>query len=298
MSNKCIIGMDIGGTNFRIGAVDSRGKTENFRKVPVNSVFVTEDVLGDLTAYLKQYISELREPADAVAIGFPATLNRERTVVLQAPNVKFMEQLPVVETLSKKLGLPVFIERDVTMLLYYDAEQYGLEKQGITFGIYFGTGIGSAILINGRPLVGKNGTAGEIGHIPVDGSSEVCGCGNLGCMESLAGGKYLAKLQKEKYPETFIGDMFAEHGAEPEVLLLVERMSETVATVINLLDPEQLLIGGGIPSMKGFPREELNRRILVHTRKPFPAENLEIVYADDREDKGVLGAAIYANTKL
>ena len=69
----------------------------------------------------------------------------------------------------------------------------------IISGFYFGTGIGNAIFINGHPLTGKNGTAGELGHIPSDGSTKVCGCGNVGCMESLAGGKYLAELVKTIY---------------------------------------------------------------------------------------------------
>ena len=298
MKEKRILGIDIGGTNFRIGAVNAEGEARLFRKIPVREVFRTEDALMDLLACIEGYLAELGEEIAAVSIGFPATLNRERSRVLQAPNLPFVENLPVVLTLSERLGVPVFIERDVTMTLCYDVVKYGIPRQGITCGFYFGTGIGNAISVNGLPLIGKNGAAGELGHIPVDGSEEACGCGNIGCMENLAGGKYLARLRENIYPETPIGELFSAHGSEAELTQFVDRMAMAVATEINILDPDHVLIGGGVPAMKDFPTGLLHERILTHVRKPFPAQELEILYTSDIEEKGVVGAAWYANSKL
>ncbi len=293
-----VLGIDIGGTNFRIGAVNAGGEWKLFRKIPAGEVFCSRDPLADLLRYIECYMTELGEQAEAVSIGFPATLNRERSRVLQAPNLPFMEDLPVVETLSKNLGIPVFIERDVTMMLCCDVIQYGIPCEGITCGFYFGTGIGNAITLNGLPLIGKNGTAGELGHIPVDGSTVHCGCGNDGCMENLAGGKYLRHLQKTLWPETPIAELFSAHGAEPPLLQFIDRMAMTVATEINILDPDHVLIGGGVPAMKDFPTAGLTERIFVHTRKPCPAQNLEILYTSDTEEKGVVGAARYAMARM
>ena len=183
-----IIGIDIGGTNFRIGVVSESGTVSKFQKIPVKQVFCTEDPLHDLTRFLREYSEGI--DVDAVVIGFPATLDAERQTVLQAPNVPFMENLPVVKVLCEELKVPVYIERDVTLALYYDCKKYNIPNQGVVCGFYFGTGIGNAIAINGVPLVGRSGTAGELGHIPVDGCNEICGCGNVGCMENLAGGRY------------------------------------------------------------------------------------------------------------
>ena len=139
-TNGRIIGIDVGGTNFRIGAVSAEGDVTQFRKIPADEVFSTEDALTDLLSYLTAYRAELAEDIDAVSIGFPATINRERTKVLQAPNLPFVENLPVVPVLSQKLGVPAFLERDVTMALCYDMAKYGIPREGITCGIYFGTG--------------------------------------------------------------------------------------------------------------------------------------------------------------
>ena len=298
MKERRILGIDIGGTNFRIGAVDRAGEAKLFRRLPVGEVFHTEDALTDLLSFIEGFLAALGEEIAAVSVGFPATLNRERSRVLQAPNLPSMENLPVVQTLSHRLGVPVLIERDVTMALCYDSARYGLPREGITCGFYFGTGIGNAISIDGVALVGRNGAAGELGHIPVDGSEEICGCGNIGCMENLAGGKYLVHLQKTKYPDTPIGELFAVHGTEPALLQFVDRMAMTVATEINLLDPDHVLIGGGVPAMKAFPREALSERILAHARKPYPAQSLKLLYTADTEEKGVIGAALYARNRM
>lgn len=286
-----IIGIDIGGTHFRIGMADENGNVSKFQKLTTKNVLHSEDVLKDIAEFIMNYSKGIKY--DAVSIGFPATLNKDRTKILQAPNLKFMENLPVVSYLSEKLKVPVYAERDVTMTLCYDMKKYNIPDSGIICGIYFGTGVGNAIMIDGKFLTGKNGTAGELGHIPVDGSDVLCGCGNSGCIENLAGGKYLAYLRKNYYPETDINNLFLEHGHEDQILKFIDRMSVCIASEINILDPDYIITGGGVLNMNGFPKNIFHERIIAHTRKPFPAENLKLVFADDEPEKSVVGAAYY-----
>jgi len=295
---KRIIGVDIGGTNFRIGAVDGKGNVEAFAKLPVSAVLKTDDVLADLSLFIKNYIQSHGFEVSALSMGFPAPLDRERKRVLQAPNVAFMENLPVVERLEKALGIPVFIERDVNMLLCCDMAEQKIEGEGVTCAFYFGTGLGNAISIDGHIFVGKNGAAGELGHIPVDGSDEICGCGNLGCMENLAAGKYLARLSRETYPDTPLSLLFTRHGKDELLLRFVDRMAMAVATELNILDPDHVIVGGGVVNMKDFPKPLFESQIRFHARKPYPAESVKIIYASEKDEKGVVGAALYAAGKL
>lgn len=296
--HRRVIGVDIGGTHFRIGAVDREGHVSAFAKVPVSTVIKSGDVLADLALYIKKYISLNAPEASALSMGFPAPLDRSRKRVLQAPNVSFMENLPVVERLEEELGLPVFIERDVNMLLCYDRTVQGLEEEGVTCAFYFGTGLGNAISINGHIFVGKNGAAGELGHIPVDGSEERCGCGNFGCMENLAAGKYLTRIFREIFPQTPISDIFVRHSDTEVLRLFVDRMASAVATELNILDPDRVLVGGGVVNMNCFPKAYFEQRVRFHTRKPYPAETLEIIFTSETDEKGVVGAAIYAFGKM
>lgn len=291
-----VLGIDIGGTNFRLGIVREDRSLAKFEKVPTGSVFCSGDVLGDLAAYLKS--ASRGFPFDAVTIGFPATLNRERTQVVQAPNIPFMEQLPVVDALQKALGVPVLAERDVTFALCYDAEKYKLPTDGLICGIYYGTGIGNAMLFDGKPLTGRHGAAGELGHIPVPGSSVPCGCGNLGCMEAVVGGKALARIQKEQYSETPIGEMFLRHGRERALVDFIDGMACAAAAEINILDPDHILLGGGVLNMRGFPRALFDEKLREHTRKPLPWSELKPIYTEDEPDKSVVGGAIYARRQL
>ncbi|MBQ9613202.1 MAG: allose kinase [Lachnospiraceae bacterium] len=291
-----VLSIDIGGTNFRVGAVAEDGSILKFTKVPTPSVFSSGNVLEDLAGFLKEFSAGLE--IDAVAIGFPATLDRERKRVVQAPNIPFMENLPVCDYLSEHLGLPVLAERDVTFSLCYDAEKYDIPVEGMVCGIYYGTGIGNAILVDGVPLSGRHGCAGELGHIPVLGSDVRCGCGNVGCLEAVAGGKALVKIREEKFPEASIGELFSVYGGEKVLYDFIDAMASAAATEINILDPDHILIGGGVFNMAGFPLDLFTERILARTRKPLPAEDLRLIFTEDEPDKAVIGGAIYARRKL
>ena len=114
----------------------------------------------------------------------------------------------------------------------------------------------------------------------------------------MAGGKALARIQKERYPETPINEMFLRHGQEHVLVELIDGMAMAAATEINILDPDQVLLGGGVLNMQGFPREILDQKIREHTRKPLPCRELNLIYTDDEPEKSVVGGAIYACRKL
>lgn len=203
-----VLGIDIGGTNFRLGIVREDLSLAKFEKIPTPSVFCSGDVLGDLAGFMKSASGGF--DFDAVTIGFPATLNRERTEVVQAPNIPFMEKLPVVDALEEAL----------------------------------------------------------------------------------------AKLQKEQYPDTPIGEMFLRHGQERALADFIDGMACAAAAEINILDPDHVLLGGGVLNMKGFPRALFDEKLREHTRKPLPWQELRPVYTEDEPHKSVVGGAIYARRKL
>ena len=291
-----VLSLDIGGTHLRIGAIDQGGTVLKCEKLPTASVIHSGNVLSDLSAFVRSFSAGLS--VDAIAIGFPATLDRSRRVVVQAPNIPFMENLPVCDDLQKEFSVPVFAERDVTFSLLYDVEKYRLPKEGMICGIYFGTGIGNAILLDGKPLTGRHGTAGELGHIPVPGCGIPCGCGNAGCMEAFAGGKALVRLQKERYPDTPVGEIFTRHRRDQHLLDVIDGMAVSVATEVNILDPDYILLGGGVLNMSDFPRSVLEEQIIKHVRKPLPCRELNLIFTEDEPEKSVLGGAVYARRNL
>ena len=138
-----------------------------------------------------------------------------------------------------------------------------------------------------------NGVAGELGHIPVMNSEEECPCGNTGCIEIYASGKNLQNILKENFPEDKIDDIFVKHGDNEIIKKYIDTLALPIATEINIFDPDYIIIAGGVPMMKGFPRDYLDKCIYKYARKPYPAENLNIIYSEHDQKSGVLGAAYY-----
>jgi allose kinase len=143
-------------------------------------------------------------------------------------------------------------------------------------------------------LKGKNGVAAELGHIPVLGQYDRCGCGNPGCIELYASGLRLQKIKQEQFPECEIQNLFTKHQSSEVLREFIDALSIPIATVINILDPDDIIIGGGVVNMADFPKKELEAYIHLHNRKPLPADNLKISYTEASQTSGIIGAAYHA----
>lgn len=293
--DRFIIGIDIGGTNIRIGAVDKNNKVYYFNKVYQKRIFVDDRCLEHLIRFIDDYIqfNNLKGLVDAISIAVPATVNKECTTVMQAPSLNGFDGLNIVEQLENYFGIKTILMKDVWTAAVYDMEKYGIDSEGIVNAVYIGTGIGNVFLIDGKIVKGKNGVAGELGHAPILGDQTLCGCGNRGCIENYAGGRYLAAMCQNNKVD--ISRAFIDSARE-DIDKYVESIAVAIAAEINILDPDQLLIGGGVLQMEAFPKDLLEKKIREHTRKPYPEENLRIVFVDDDPDKGAVGAAMYARS--
>jgi len=292
-----IVGVDVGGTNIRLGTVDSSGglyREELQSSRQQNGGNVAEYLLR----HLQSYISSSQD-VKAVSIGFPSTIDKDRQRLINTPNLPGLNNIPIKDLYEKALGLPVFIGKDATMLLYHDLYRLQIKDRGIIVGVYIGTGIGNSIIINGKELVGNDGVACELGHIPVIGRHDICSCGLTGCLELYAGGKALERISKEAFPTTPINEVFQRHGDAEPILQFISDIADGVIIEINILNPSYIVLGGGVLQMEGFPREKLKRTILERTRRPVPGDALNIVFSDNSGPyNGVIGAALYASRQL
>jgi len=296
MTNKSyVIGIDIGGTNIRAGMIDSKYGLENFVIKSSEQISAEYRAVDRLIDFVANYIDMNAGKAKitAISIGFPATIDRERKRVLSTPNIPGFENVDIVDAFYDKLAIPTYIDKDVNMLMLFDMHNRSIPDEGVTAGFYLGTGLGNAIVIDGQMLRGKNGTAAELGHIPSRDTEGICGCGNSSCVELFASGKYLQYLCDTYFADTFIGDVFKKHGQHVIIQKFVNDLAIPVATEINILDPDHIILGGGLTQMEGFPKEALESAIRKYTRKPYPEQNLEFIYSVPNQENGVIGAGIY-----
>lgn len=294
MQREVILCLDIGGTNCRIGLVD-RAYEVYAQQIWSTEALAEHGFMEGLSEKLVWYRKIHKEHflIKAAALGFPSTVDRTRRKLLSTPNIEGMDNVEVADILEKSLQVPVYLERDVNLLLLYDLYCFQLEEESTVIGIYFGTGIGNSIYMGGDLLCGRNGVAGELGHIPQLYADVPCGCGNTGCIEPIGGGKALEELCAVRFQDTKIKEIYARHRNMPELKKQVEAMAVPVATEINILDPDYVILGGGLLQMRDFPLHLLKENIHKHTRKPYPAENLRFLYSNANQENGVIGAGIY-----
>lgn len=295
MGEAYILGVDIGGTKIRMGLVNRSCTLHHLEVFSSQKVFAEGEPLAQLLCriltYRQKYLGS-GLPA-AVAMGFPSSLDRTQRKVLNTPNIKPLQNIAVSDYLEPKLGIPVYLSKDVNLLLLHDIWKLGLPEQENIIGIYVGTGLGNAISIHGNLLIGRDGAATDMGHIPLRHNRLVCGCGNVGCAETLASGSYLRAIQAEHYPDTPIEELFSRHGGDALLQDFIVHLSLPIATEITLIGPDHMILGGGVIHMKDFPLKKLAEQVRQHTRKPYPAEAVRFLISSEGEENGVIGAAIF-----
>lgn len=300
-----VLGIDIGGTFTRIGLVDSNYDVSSFRKIETKEIIYNnygiEKLLNMIDSVIKgsglfeQSIDSLK----AISIGVPATVNKQKNKIISATYLHSLENTDVVKAIKSKFrNIEVFLDKDVNFLLYKDIHDMQLYDYPIVCGVYFGTGIGNSIYINNEFISGKHGMAGELGHIPLYRNSKICGCGNIGCIESKASGKALQYINDEKYKDNNISEIFQHYYDDEELKDFIDILSIAVATELNILDPDIFIFGGGLQDMDNFPRRELEECIYKYSRKPYPGKDITILYTKNTQMSGVIGGGIYAFDKL
>ncbi|HEU4862864.1 MAG TPA: ROK family protein [Candidatus Limnocylindria bacterium] len=289
-AGRPVLAVDLGGTQIRAALITPDLAVHRRRAEPTRDEEGVDAVLGriaELAATVRRDAKEhgLPEPI-GLGIASPGPLDPWRGVVLMAPNLAGWTNVPVAERLGEAIGLPTFLERDTNVAVM--AEWRFGAARGTRNAIYItvSTGIGGGIIIDGRPLVGTDGTAGEVGHVVVELDGPRCGCGGIGHVEAIASGTALARDARAMLDRADDSPLarLAAAGEEVDAQLvaraaaagdraaraLLERAFVAVGalcgSLANLLDPEIIVIGGSIaehhPRLFEVARDELKRRAL------------------------------------
>ena len=238
------------------------------------------------------------EPLSAVGVAAPGPLDHVSGVVHEAPNLPGFVETPVVRDLRERLGVPVFLDRDTVVAAF--AEGVFGAARGVRDWVYvtISTGIGGAIVADGRILRGVSGTAGEIGHVPIDPHGPLCGCGHEGHIEALAGGASIAR----HYGVASAAEVFAAwRSGDARAAAIIERarraLGDMAVGLVNLLNPERIVVGGGIASGEAAFVFEAMREAVRERAFAVPAAAVEIVPAALGDDVGLVGAALMARER-
>jgi fructokinase len=240
------IGIDLGGTKIEAITLDARGR-EIFRKrVPSPQ--------GSYLATLEAVSSLVRDAGEGtVGIGIPGSLSRA-TGLVKNSNSTWLIGKPLQQDLEKALGREVRLENDANCFALSEATDGAGRGAGVVFGVILGTGVGGGIVVDGRVLKGPNAIAGEWGHNPLpapiaaDLPHPDCYCGRKGCIETYLSGPGLSRDHEKRTGKRLAAEEIAALGDE-SLSRYEERLARSLASVINVLDPEVIVLGGGMSNV-------------------------------------------------
>ncbi|MFH1772702.1 MAG: ROK family protein [Candidatus Omnitrophota bacterium] len=295
MSNY--LGIDWGGTFIKAGVVDSAGKLIKRKVYSCPELRKKEPFL----AQIENLFQELKNyKIKAVGIGAPGIINIPKGFIYYLPNIPGWENFELKKVIEKKIKVPVFIDNDANVFALAEALLGAAKEKERVIFITLGTGLGGAIVYNGKIVEGEV-SASELGHVPISLEGKLCGCGGRGCIETYAGNRYLLKryydLKERKSGVKDVKGIFEKALlGEQEALRVWKEFSHSLgkflAGMINVFNPEIIVIGGGISEAFNLFKPFLISEI--HNQAMWPQlKNLKVVKAK-LKDAGVIGAALLA----
>ncbi len=288
---SAIIVIDMGGTSIRLGHL-LKGKPVGMQlNLPTAELRESSTPLVWLGNHVKNYALTHGLRVSKLIIGVPFTPDKERSTALSSPNIRNLEGAPIKTDLQKQLGTEVILERDINLLLLGEWYAGSAKGAGDVLGMFVGTGIGGSFLQNGVPYRGASHAAIELGHIPIRAEGRLCVCGNTDCLEAYAcGHTLLAIAQEENLAVSTIFSAPDSASLSPKRNDFVRDLAYGLATAINLFQPDVALLGGGIPEMKGFPKDEFKTIFLEHLRRPVPHTTITLQWASLGSEAALWGA--------
>ncbi len=314
-----IIGIDLGGTNIPIALVTSGGMIVRQISISTNVSQGPEKVIERIIKAIKEIMNTVgHKSISGIGIGCAGQIDHKRGVVLFSPNL-FWKNVHMVKKIKAAFkGLPVLLDNDANVAAlgeYMCGAGKGMKN--VIF-MTWGTGVGGGIIINGRLYLGATGSAGEVGHIIISHDGPKCNCGNLGCLERYVGNKYIVNRAKElikKEKNTTIHKLVNNDLSKITPLIikkaamkgdkLAKQVWEEMGTymgmglvsIINLLNPEAVIIGGGIAKAGNLVFSPIKETIKKRALKAA-SRNVKILRATLSDKAGIIGAAMLVTQHL
>ena len=322
-AKEIMVGIDMGGTSLRALVVNEQNEILAIEKVPTNVAQKPEGLIRDLAVMTEDIVrsagfrkSQLR----AVSIGAPGAADPVTGVVYHAPNLGW-EAVPLGAELKKLLHVPVFVENDVNVGVVGEHALGAGQGTQELIGVFVGTGIGGGIISRGELYLGMRGAAAEVGHMIVQVDGPLCGCGNHGCIEALASRTAMErdvraairagqkscvlKLMEERGKTRMTSSILqrALKRNDPVMRKVMKRaqyfLGMAVASMVNFLDPECVVIGGGIVERLGESFvAPIRKTAYENFLRRHDADRVKILPGTLGDNAGPLGAVVLARKRL
>ncbi|MCM8791729.1 MAG: ROK family protein [Candidatus Omnitrophica bacterium] len=304
---KYIIGIDLGGTNLRIGLFDreinlkdkkvfSTRQFNNKITLINNIVRSTEDIIKD--NYLK------KDCILGIGLGVPGPVDYKKQIIHFLPNIKGWFNVPLGKILKESLGINnIFIDNDANLVCLAESKMGSAKGYKNVVCITLGTGVGGGLFIENKLYRGSNYAAGEIGHIPLYQNGPICSCGAKGCLESYVGNLKIMKEAKKVFKRDINLEELSKLAKlkNRKATKIWKNVGEKIGTVltgvVNLLNPAVIVIAGGISNageilFKNIRKTIINRAMFIQSKQ------VKILGSHFKDNAGIIGAALLVKMEV
>jgi len=300
--DSVVIGLDVGGTNIKLGIVSSSGR------VIAKNVLPTKSFARDKRKLIEVIISSCQDIIQkhhlhprsilGIGIGLPGLVDFKRGMVRILTNIYGWKDVPLKAILEKIFRRPVFVDNDVNLMALGEWKFGAGRGYANIFCVTLGTGVGGAFIVNNELYRGEGFTAGEFGHVPLNEQGPRCGCGGYGCLERYLGNRYLTKKAREIFKINDItlqkvGDL-AGRGDRKALDFWQDaavHLGNGLVNVVNLFNPRRIVIGGGVANNFRFFSKTLKDTVKKRAMK-IPAAMVQILPARLGEEAAIIGAQV------
>ncbi len=306
MKKKIALALDLGGTNIRLAAIGEDGNVYSRSRSATPTGSSSIEIVDQIVKLADECRREVPEDSEifAIAAAVPATINEEAGILTKLPNLPALEGVQLRDILTQRLHIPAILENDANAAAY--GENWLGASRGVddSICITLGTGVGGGLIINGQPFRGKDGTAGELGHVCVEPQGVPCGCGGRGCIEQYASATAIVRMAREagmdvnSSLDVYMAASEGNVNADRVFRKMGSYLGIGIASLINVLNPEMVVLGGGVSAAWDRFIGTVADEIAIRSFRE-PATRAKIVRAELGDDAGILGAArsAFANEK-
>lgn len=300
MASKFIISVDLGGTNLRISLVNPQYKirykevfsTRRFRKKEdlIEAIIDSVNKILTIQKLNKTHILGL-------GLGLPGPIDVKQGIVHFFPNIPGWKEVNLKKILEKKLGLPVFLDNDANLMTLAEHRLGAAKGAKNAVCITLGTGVGGGLIINGELYRGLSFTAGEIGHIPINEKGPHCNCGGAACLEVYIGNNRIMNEVRKLFKRNISLEklsLLAKRGNRKALSIwsdVARRLGIALTGVVNLLNPDCIVIGGGVAGAGKALFDKVKETISKRAMR-VQAKQVKVLKAKLSNDAGLIGAAI------
>jgi len=300
MVKKFIVGIDLGGTNLKVALLDLRYQIKDREVLNTQKFIKKENLICAIIDSINKIIENnnlSRADILGIGLGLPGPIDYERGVVHFFPNIPGWKGVNLKTILERRLRLPVFVDNDAKLMSLAEYKLGAAKGSRNAVCITLGTGVGGGIIINGHLYRGFCNASGEIGHMPINEKGPRCNCGGRACLETYIGNNRILKEARRMFRRDITLEELSclarkqNRQAQTIWLKIARRLAVALVGAVNLLNPDCIVIGGGVAGAGKILFDNI-RKIIARHAMSVQARHVKVFKAKLGNNAGLIGAAI------